>query len=37
MSRRSIPFRERNPVPIGLAGLVVIALLLFAAFNAAMN
>ena len=35
MSRRSIPFRERNPVPIGLAGLVVIALLLFAAFNAA--
>ncbi|MDC5698245.1 MCE family protein [Intrasporangium calvum] len=35
MTRRSIPFRERNPVPIGAAGLVVIALLLFVAFNAA--
>jgi phospholipid/cholesterol/gamma-HCH transport system substrate-binding protein len=34
MRSRSIPFRERNPVPIGAAGLVVIALLLFLAFNA---
>lgn len=30
-----IPFRERNPVPIGIAGLVVIAVLLVLAFNAA--
>lgn len=30
----SIPFRERNPLPIGIAGLVVIALLLVLAFNA---
>ena len=29
----SIPFRERNPVPIGAAGLLVIAVLLFLAFN----
>lgn len=29
----SLPFRERNPVPIGVAGLVVIALLLLLAFN----
>ena len=29
----SIPFRERNPVPIGAVGLLVIALLLFLAFN----
>jgi phospholipid/cholesterol/gamma-HCH transport system substrate-binding protein len=29
-----IPFRERNPVPIGIAGLVVIAVLLVLAFNA---
>lgn len=29
----SIPFRERNPVPIGAAGLVVIAVLLVLAFN----
>jgi phospholipid/cholesterol/gamma-HCH transport system substrate-binding protein len=28
------PFRERNPVPIGIAGLVVIAVLLVLAFNA---
>ncbi|GAA6524277.1 MlaD family protein [Intrasporangium sp. DVR] len=34
MSRRSVPFRERNPVPIGAAGILVIALLLWAAFNA---
>lgn len=27
------PFRERNPVPIGAAGLVVLALLVAAAFN----
>ncbi len=31
----SIPFRERNPVPIGAAGLTVIALLLVLAFNVA--
>lgn len=30
---RLIPFRDRNPVVIGAAGLVVIALLLVAAFN----
>ena len=30
-----IPFRERNPVPIGLAGIVVIGLVLLLAFNAA--
>jgi phospholipid/cholesterol/gamma-HCH transport system substrate-binding protein len=29
----SIPFRERNPVPIGAAGLLVIAVLLVLAFN----
>jgi phospholipid/cholesterol/gamma-HCH transport system substrate-binding protein len=29
----SIPFRERNPVPIGAAGLTVIAVLLVLAFN----
>ncbi len=29
----SIPFRERNPVPIGAVGLLVIALTLFLAFN----
>ncbi|GAA4708680.1 MCE family protein [Pedococcus ginsenosidimutans] len=29
----AIPFRERNPVPIGAAGLLVIALLLVLAFN----
>ncbi|KRE54854.1 MCE family protein [Phycicoccus sp. Soil748] len=29
----AIPFRERNPVPIGAAGLLVIALLLVVAFN----
>jgi phospholipid/cholesterol/gamma-HCH transport system substrate-binding protein len=29
----STPFRERNPVPIGAAGLAVIALLLVLAFN----
>jgi phospholipid/cholesterol/gamma-HCH transport system substrate-binding protein len=29
-----IPFRERNPVPIGIAGLVAIAVLLVLAFNA---
>lgn len=29
----SIPFRERNPVPIGAAGLLVIALILLLAFN----
>ena len=29
----SIPFRERNPVPIGAAGLLAIALVLFLAFN----
>ena len=34
MRSRSIPFRERNPLPIGIAGLVVVALLLFLAFNA---
>lgn len=31
----SIPFRERNPVRIGVVGLLVIALLLVLAFNAA--
>ncbi|MEO7069026.1 MAG: MCE family protein [Nostocoides sp.] len=30
----SIPFRERNPIPIGVVGLVVIAILLLLAFNA---
>jgi len=30
----SMPFRERNPVPIGAVGLAVIGLLLFLAFNA---
>ena len=30
----SIPFRERNPVPIGAIGLGLIGLLLFGAFNA---
>ena len=30
----SIPFRERNPVPIGAIGLLVIAMLLYLAFNA---
>ena len=30
----SIPFRERNPVPIGAVGLLVIAVLLYLAFNA---
>jgi phospholipid/cholesterol/gamma-HCH transport system substrate-binding protein len=29
----STPFRERNPVPIGAAGLATIALVLFLAFN----
>lgn len=29
----SIPFRERNPVPIGAAGLAIIAVLLVMAFN----
>lgn len=29
------PFRERNPVPIGIAGVLTILLLLFIAFNAA--
>ena len=29
----SIPFRERNPVPIGAVGLLVIALILVMAFN----
>ena len=29
----AVPFRERNPVPIGAAGLLVIALLLVVAFN----
>jgi phospholipid/cholesterol/gamma-HCH transport system substrate-binding protein len=29
----AIPFRERNPVPIGAAGLLVIAVLLVLAFN----
>ena len=29
----SVPFRERNPVPIGAIGLLVIALLLVLAFN----
>ena len=29
----SIPFRERNPVPIGAIGLLSIALVLFLAFN----
>jgi phospholipid/cholesterol/gamma-HCH transport system substrate-binding protein len=29
----AIPFRERNPLPIGAAGLLVIALLLVLAFN----
>ena len=29
----SIPFRERNPVPIGAAGLLAIGLVLFLAFN----
>jgi phospholipid/cholesterol/gamma-HCH transport system substrate-binding protein len=29
----AVPFRERNPVPIGAAGLLVIALLLVLAFN----
>ena len=29
----AIPFRERNPVPIGAAGLLVIAVLLLLAFN----
>jgi len=29
-----IPFRERNPVPIGAIGIALIALLLFGAFNA---
>jgi phospholipid/cholesterol/gamma-HCH transport system substrate-binding protein len=29
----SVPFRERNPVPIGAAGLLVIAVLLVLAFN----
>ena len=31
----STPFRERNPVPIGAAGLAALALLLYLAFNAA--
>ncbi len=31
----AIPFRERNPVPIGAAGLALIALVLYLAFNAA--
>ena len=30
----SIPFRERNPVPIGAVGLLVIAVVLYLAFNA---
>ena len=30
----SIPFRERNPVPIGAIGLLVIAVVLYLAFNA---
>ena len=34
MRSRSVPFRERNPVPIGAAGLLAIALLLALAFNA---
>lgn len=31
----STPFRSRDPLPIGIAGLVAIALILFASFNAA--
>ncbi len=31
----AIPFRERNPVPIGAAGIVLIAMMLYLAFNAA--
>ena len=31
----SIPFRERNPVPIGAVGLLLIAVVLYLAFNAA--
>ncbi|MDV3220559.1 MCE family protein [Intrasporangium sp.] len=34
MSRSFVPFRERNPVPIGAVGLAVIAALLWASFNA---
>ena len=30
----STPFRARNPLPIGIAGLVAIGLILFASFNA---
>jgi phospholipid/cholesterol/gamma-HCH transport system substrate-binding protein len=29
----SLPFRERNPIPIGAAGLLVIGVMLFLAFN----
>ena len=29
----SVPFRERNPVPIGAVGLLVIAVTLALAFN----
>lgn len=35
MSRQSIPFRERNPIPIGAIGLLLIAAILWASFNAA--
>lgn len=31
----SVPFRERNPVPIGIAGILALVLLLYAGFNAA--
>jgi phospholipid/cholesterol/gamma-HCH transport system substrate-binding protein len=34
MRSRAIPFRERNPVPIGAIGLALIAALLLLAFNA---
>ncbi len=34
MRSRSIPFRERNPVPIGAVGLALVATLLVLAFNA---
>ena len=33
-ARSAVPFRERNPIPIGAAGLALIALLLVLAFNA---
>jgi phospholipid/cholesterol/gamma-HCH transport system substrate-binding protein len=34
MRSRAIPFRERNPIPIGAIGLALIAALLLLAFNA---